>query len=1243
MHGTESEALKQARERAVPNTGTVFLKIECDTAVLEKPGRVVAKPGTVYQVVKIGPILNFAEGWFQTIQVKEVDPRPATDPHSLRGDVVDTKSLSQATVALKDVFERQNKQLDELDALVKAYAGSQDATRAHPVPQQLKPKPQPQAQPKPRPASPSNKPQTQIVKGPKTQVRKPAKKTKIAGARGGPYEAAGARYQAERSWEAPERPEEEAIPERSYTPHEVTSQRQKVAKEKVDEGLRWAEEGDVSESPTRVNPHKVSQSPFEPEGMATGEIDSDEYFDENLRHGRSVRAPGDNGSSDVAPGEASEEAVIERDPNADWMGRGEATIDTPQEQASVEEGEWDTPDDGQERAQLEEADWDTPGSDSSPQLAAGETATLDNVNRLIQTPPQTEHEAREYQRQFNQAWDFELEKYLSSGNTEADDASSYDFAARPEKKKESLDWVDNLVGYFTNPKGQKAVPTPGYINRLATTLVNPEVAKPEYISHLNQQVGRSWNIGGDIVVGIASFIDGLFEGMDSYYGAGKGGGLGLASAVGNLLGASESPLMQALSDEIKAIHSEDENARTHEELGKEALRDLVKQRQRGEITRKDQRELIKVYKEALEEGQEIGIRGRDELKAYAEQAMQEVADTLTGVEAEVEGRHIPTAEPALRWLDEAEEVPVGQQVTPGRSRAPEPIRSDPRKTQILKRKQRLPLPEGENRRIVMESAKRAIADSPHLDPTQKPDFEKLLERNISSLNDKAIEILNQGGGFQFYSDPKKVREEVAKINPKFAQWAKDNPKKRVGGAYLPKDGSIHSDGGLPNQPGLKKANEVMAHEMWHKIGSGIKGTKEWLDAWTTEIDQKGNPLSKYARENPSEGIAEFGRLLVQAQQQGTLDQVEQQFPQASKVVKDAGLWPETSSDPSMELPSEDSQASPQLAEEDDDFDEADIPEDVAGQLADVVISDPGIGSRQLSTAIAAAERERDAANGANDPDRAEMWADTLEKLYGLQEALGEPDTDEEPEEGSYNADAVADMLLNDPRIADKQIRVAIQHAEQEKIAADGRGDRENQERWTNILESLLGFQESMNRHADPDAYQDDDDPDLAASDASDDDILQSIFDDQGDEVGTVDSFPKDENGNILWNTAQRMLSPDGWKEVESVYQQAINQKKTPEEARDIAEGTFVEQARLGKRKPTQTQPAPERDAQEEPGQAAEPRTADQRTSRRVPQEGLEPPYDLLRSYERTQDPKLGGPSGRPPKIASRRRTSPRTK
>lgn len=112
-------------------------------------------------------------------------------------------------------------------------------------------------------------------------------------------------------------------------------------------------------------------------------------------------------------------------------------------------------------------------------------------------------------------------------------------------------------------------------------------------------------------------------------------------------------------------------------------------------------------------------------------------------------------------------------------------------------------------------------------------------------------------------------------------------------------GTVHVDGGVPaNLAGdtISKTlpdnstTHVCAHEWTHAIDGPdhqLSSSDDWKQAHSDEL--AGAQLTKYAATKPSEGFAEFGRLLYASSE--PLENVEQSFPKASKFFKDNGLWP----------------------------------------------------------------------------------------------------------------------------------------------------------------------------------------------------------------------------------------------------------------------------------------------------------------------------------------------------------------
>lgn len=119
--------------------------------------------------------------------------------------------------------------------------------------------------------------------------------------------------------------------------------------------------------------------------------------------------------------------------------------------------------------------------------------------------------------------------------------------------------------------------------------------------------------------------------------------------------------------------------------------------------------------------------------------------------------------------------------------------------------------------------------------------------------------------------------------------------KTIGGVYAhsfegkPGHTMVIADGDYRGIP----ASEVHAHEFTHAIDGPSKkfsASPEWKNAWHAEImNKQANHLSDYARDNPSDGFAEFGRLVYgQGANRKTL---REKWPAATRFWEKNGLLP----------------------------------------------------------------------------------------------------------------------------------------------------------------------------------------------------------------------------------------------------------------------------------------------------------------------------------------------------------------
>ncbi len=217
------------------------------------------------------------------------------------------------------------------------------------------------------------------------------------------------------------------------------------------------------------------------------------------------------------------------------------------------------------------------------------------------------------------------------------------------------------------------------------------------------------------------------------------------------------------------------------------------------------------------------------------------------------------------------------------------------------------------------SLKHGVDNSPGLSDDQRARYHAAVDHVASRLPLAAHgRLANHLGGARFHPDettvgPESVAEVLnhpgadAETKQAWKAWG-DSLKERgvhAGGVYSGATGSIHADGDMDNphpgrhSPGDKfLAHHVYAHELGHAIDGPdheISSSPQWAHAFDSDIAHKPKqvgdeaPLTTYAAKSPSEGFAEFARLLYASDV--PTDQIRREFPKASLVFNAHGLWP----------------------------------------------------------------------------------------------------------------------------------------------------------------------------------------------------------------------------------------------------------------------------------------------------------------------------------------------------------------
>lgn len=141
---------------------------------------------------------------------------------------------------------------------------------------------------------------------------------------------------------------------------------------------------------------------------------------------------------------------------------------------------------------------------------------------------------------------------------------------------------------------------------------------------------------------------------------------------------------------------------------------------------------------------------------------------------------------------------------------------------------------------------------------------------LRAMSPAAVQRLNRNvRDFHFVSQFAQVTPTVRTRMAKLGYPANEVAEIPDGvcGAYIKDDKTLVADGGVPGtrpEEGVHTAG-VYAHEWGHALDgpdNELSNSKRWLAAWHDEIENSVTPPSDYAKRSPSEGFAEFHRVLV---------------------------------------------------------------------------------------------------------------------------------------------------------------------------------------------------------------------------------------------------------------------------------------------------------------------------------------------------------------------------------------------
>jgi hypothetical protein len=188
----------------------------------------------------------------------------------------------------------------------------------------------------------------------------------------------------------------------------------------------------------------------------------------------------------------------------------------------------------------------------------------------------------------------------------------------------------------------------------------------------------------------------------------------------------------------------------------------------------------------------------------------------------------------------------------------------------------------------------------NLSPEKKKSYSAAAASVFDRMPPKAAERFAKNvKAVQFYEDIKALTDAWAATNEHVAAiQAKGGT---IGGVYQRSSQALHLDGNnmftdRVNEDQVYDAAHVYSHEFSHGIdgpNNEISQSNEWQAAWQEEmVDawKKGAGLSQYSTTQPSEGFAEFGRLLYASDVEQ--EKIASLFPKSAAIWQSQGLWPD---------------------------------------------------------------------------------------------------------------------------------------------------------------------------------------------------------------------------------------------------------------------------------------------------------------------------------------------------------------
>ena len=199
-------------------------------------------------------------------------------------------------------------------------------------------------------------------------------------------------------------------------------------------------------------------------------------------------------------------------------------------------------------------------------------------------------------------------------------------------------------------------------------------------------------------------------------------------------------------------------------------------------------------------------------------------------------------------------------------------------------------------RSLHQNIRNSLSTAANLQPEHRTRYHQAMTDVLGRMPRLAIARIHhhtKKGGFFFHPTTAHVHMALAQEYPElFGNWQdpKGYGKTIVAGAYDKRQRRLYLDGGTFLDNEQKDTSHVYAHELGHAIDGPQNRhslSARWQRIWKEEM--KGGQLTKYAATMPSEGFAEFSRLLY-GNNSLPIEEIQSRFPKAFKYWKDHQLW-----------------------------------------------------------------------------------------------------------------------------------------------------------------------------------------------------------------------------------------------------------------------------------------------------------------------------------------------------------------